>query len=210
MRSEHKSQPDTPESKPLRKRGRPPETVLADQKQNHVAIYALCDPNGTIRYIGKAKNPEKRFKQHVREALKSRGINKHKESWIRQLYANGNAVTLRVLEWCLESDWQQAECQWIDRHKSTLTNQTPGGIAPSCSPDVRRALGKHLNLHSERWLHRAIRVMTIYAKEQIKNGNPASAEKLIGAVVAIRLSRGEARARLNQWAMEKFCEKHAA
>jgi hypothetical protein len=193
-----------------RGRGRPPEPVPADQAESLIAIYALCDPDGTIRYIGKAKNPQKRLKQHIRESLKSRGINKHKEAWIRQVHGSGNSVTMRVLEWCSESNWQQAECQWIDRHKSTLTNQTPGGNAPWCSPDVRHALGKRLNRHPERWLHRAIRVMTFYAREQIKRGNEPSARKLVEAVVAIRLSRGMARTRLNQWAMERFDEKQVA
>jgi len=228
MPSDPKSLPDGSKSS-ARKPGRPPtpvpqqlaEEAIAWLEQGktltpesgskrlgrpfiEVAIYGLCDQSGTIRYIGKANNPKNRLKQHIRESLKSRGVNKHKEAWIRSVYASGGKIELLILEWCNSSEWQHAERRWISEYAETLTNQTPGGIAPTCSMETRVANAKQLNAHSERALMMAIRVMNNYARVSVRNGNQRIARKLIGAVVSLKESKGETRKRLIAWAEERF------
>lgn len=171
---------------------------------DNVSIYALCDPTGVIRYVGKARNPHTRFKQHVREALKERGVNKHKEAWIRDVHANGGEIQLLILEWCNGSAWEDAERKWIAKYARTLTNQAPGGNQPPCSIDTRKANAKRLNEHPERALIMATRVMNTYARTAMKNGNVHLASKLLFAVMGLKESKGEARKRLLVWAMERF------
>jgi len=186
------------------RRGRPPEPVPADK----VAIYALCNADGVVRYVGKSKNPAARMKCHVREAMNFRGINRHKEAWIRATKMAGAYIELRVLEWCEKADWEAAERRYIARYADTLTNQAPGGSQPGCSLETRRNNAKLLHEHLEYPLMVAIRVLSTYARTALRSGNSQTADKLLLAVEVLRESRGNARIRLLRWAKERF--KHEA
>lgn len=89
------------------------------------AIYALKDVGGNIRYIGKARNPERRLAQHLKpDALDQ----SHKARWTR-----GNShMAMEVLEWT--DEWEEAEKRWILYGRQQgwdLLNIAAGGIDPN-------------------------------------------------------------------------------
>ena len=161
-----------------------------------------------VRYIGKSKNPTARLKCHVRDALKFRGVNLHKEAWIRSMHMKQERIELRVLEWCVQTDWEMAERRYITRYTNTLTNQAPGGNQPVCSAETRKENAKQLHEHPEYPLMVAIRVISNYARTAFRAGNAELANKLLGAAMVLRESKGNARNRLVKWAEERF--KHEA
>ena len=90
-------------------------------------IYALCDEYNNIRYIGKANNIEKRFKNHLKESKYKRT---HKEKWINSMIERGLKPTHFILDECISSDWILMEEYWIEQAKVwgfKLTNGTSGG-----------------------------------------------------------------------------------
>ena len=104
-------------------------------------IYALCDPvTGEVRYIGKANDPEKRLKSHLRDA-RSRRTPVY--CWINKLTSNGEKPVLKVLEWA--TDWREAERRLITQYRESgarLLNVAEGGDEPACSYATRAANGK--------------------------------------------------------------------
>lgn len=105
------------------------------------AIYGLHDPEtGELRYIGKANDPAKRLKSHVRDA---RRRNTPLYSWIRKLAASGLLPEMRVMSEVPEQDWPQEERRLIALHKSRrLLNVAEGGDEPHCPMDVRQENGR--------------------------------------------------------------------
>jgi hypothetical protein len=88
-----------------------------------VAIYALCDGAGAIRYVGKAQNPSARLAQHQA----GRGPNIRLNEWILSERAR-----LRVLEWCSVADWKERERYWIAHFSGPLLfNISRGGSQPT-------------------------------------------------------------------------------
>ncbi len=90
-------------------------------------IYALCDPDGTVRYVGKANNPARRLLIHT-EPNQLRPDN-YRTRWLRGLVAEGLRPTMRILEEVAWADWEDAERRWIGlyRQNGCLTNGTDGG-----------------------------------------------------------------------------------
>lgn len=95
---------------------------------NTVFIYALkCPTTGDVRYVGKAKNPTKRFSGHLRDARQC-----HRTSWIQSLVAVGQKPVLEILDEVEEVFWPQWEVAWIAFYReldANLVNATPGGDA---------------------------------------------------------------------------------
>lgn len=75
-------------------------------------IYGLyCDDmDDTIIYVGRAKNPEKRLKQHLNEA--KTGASK-KCAGLRELLEDGFDINVKVLEEVDTTDVSDAESLWI-------------------------------------------------------------------------------------------------
>lgn len=108
------------------------------------SIYGLIDPrDGSIRYVGKANDPGKRLKGHLREC---RRRNTPVYAWIRKLVGLGMSPGLRVLEADCE-DWKEAERRIIAemREGGRLLNVADGGDEPHCPLEVRKANAKKLN-----------------------------------------------------------------
>lgn len=101
------------------------------------SIYGLYDQAGTLRYIGKANDPSKRLKSHVRDARRLAKTPVH--AWINE----HGCPEMRVIERdCL--DWREAERRLIAQARSRgdfLLNLAAGGDEPFCSPEVRRQNG---------------------------------------------------------------------
>lgn len=95
-----------------------------------IYIYALRDPRTEeVRYIGKSNNPRKRLSQHLRGDK----INRHKDSWIRELRREHLSPELVILEETTPERWEQRERYWIKKGLEMgwpLTNISEGGVRP--------------------------------------------------------------------------------
>jgi len=94
----------------------------------NVYIYALIDPrNNHVRYIGKANNPEDRYKNHYNS---TRDKNTHKRNWINNVRKDGLRPELLILDEVSIDNWQYWECFYISLYKTygfNLVNYTNGG-----------------------------------------------------------------------------------
>ena len=101
--------------------------------QSVTSVYALTDPRETdtikrVRYIGKAKNPDRRFGEHLVSARC--GKRTYCYNWIRRLLSNGLLPGLEILSVVSDSDAYGVEQGTIAKFKflgAPLTNLTDGG-----------------------------------------------------------------------------------
>lgn len=105
-------------------------------------IYALCDPDGTPRYIGKTvQTPGARRGEHIREAT-TRGRQSQVHKWTRWLLSVGATPALWVLEHGVPIDrLNQAEMSHISAFREAgfdLLNYTGGGNGALVMPVSRR------------------------------------------------------------------------
>ena len=98
-------------------------------------IYGLCDPNGAIRYIGKADNPKKRLKAHLQPS--QLWFHTRKNSWLKHLLAAGNRPVLLVLQEVPFESWRETERGWIAYLLAVGCDLVNG----TCGGDGCRALG---------------------------------------------------------------------
>lgn len=122
-------------------------------------IYALCEPGTrTVRYIGKANNPKRRLRQHLRYTIQNET---HIGRWLRSLVSVGLSPALVVLAEVSRDSWQQEEIRYIRSARIlglNLTNGTDGGDGcPNLSPEAHAKMsaaksgenhpmfGKHLS-----------------------------------------------------------------
>jgi len=82
-----------------------------------IKIYALVDPwDGTIFYIGKSNNPEKRKHTHFALARRDTGRNMPLNKKIREVEAKGRRlVDARVIYYCDASSANKKEAEFIYR-----------------------------------------------------------------------------------------------
>ena len=88
-------------------------------------IYALTEPAGGVRYVGKSDSPLRRFVVHLRDKS-SRRLGR----WIRLLQRSEQNPRLEILEWVDCCGWQEAERKWIAYFRQCgfdLVNHTDGG-----------------------------------------------------------------------------------
>lgn len=128
-------------------------------------IYGLfCPLSGELRYIGKAKNPQARFRTHLSHAKGGRPH--HVCAWIRSILDAGSVPIMKTLRQLAHHEcWQSAEKELIAQYTKAgarLTNLTGGGegfheVAPSVI--AKRVAGRR-----EWWLNRAdhARLKAIY------------------------------------------------
>lgn len=106
----------------------PPETTF---------IYALCDPSGEVRYVGKTDTPHKRLVAHIGRARHNMNRWKawcytptRKDSWIMHLLDEGKEPELVILEECDFEVWFKREEYWRDYYLDRgcrLTNRKRNG-----------------------------------------------------------------------------------
>lgn len=101
-----------------------------------VAIYGLVDSGNRLRYIGKANDPAKRLKSHMRD---SRRRNTPLYAWLRK----HGEPRMMVLETCDASIWPERERLWIKvvRESCDLLNLADGGDQPKTCPKQNSANG---------------------------------------------------------------------
>lgn len=100
----------------------------------NVYIYALIDPrDNQVRYIGKANNPEDRYKNHYNSA---RDKDTHKRNWINNIRKDGLRPELLILDEVPIDNWQYWERFYISLYKTygfNLVNYTNGGDGATLS-----------------------------------------------------------------------------
>lgn len=93
-----------------------------------INIYALCEPDGAIRYIGRtSKSLERRLSQHLIESRQ--GCRTHKCNWIRSLLSSGKIPLIQIVG-VIDGDGMKEEIAWIKYFRDEgvkLVNQTDGG-----------------------------------------------------------------------------------
>lgn len=95
-------------------------------------IYALTEPGTkTIRYFGKADNPQGRHIRHLRDA-KNNLWDYYSSRWIRKLQEAGRRPDVHIMCEVPKNDWERFERAFIAlgrQHGFRLTNATEGGEA---------------------------------------------------------------------------------
>lgn len=91
-------------------------------------VYALTDPDDSVRYIGRSGTGLNRPREHVARSAREQT---YKANWIRALLRRGLMFGVRVLEECESADAAAcSEVAWIARGRALgwrLTNLTSGG-----------------------------------------------------------------------------------
>lgn len=92
-------------------------------------IYALREPSdGSIFYVGKAKNPATRYRCHFKSARLD--TNRFLCERVRRMKESGGRPILTILEVCDEQSWRIREREWIAFFRSigvSLDNIAAGG-----------------------------------------------------------------------------------
>lgn len=141
-----------------------------------VCIYALCDPDGCVRYVGKATEPARRFRQHLNDKTESR-----RGRWIRNLLAGGERPRLLMLQWT-ENNWQDAERRWIRVYAGpSLTNHTEGGEGLSGASEETR--GKLAAIMAARLSDPVMKAHIYTAERSAKISRSSKGRKLSAAHV---------------------------
>lgn len=100
-------------------------------------IYGLYDKCGVLRYVGKANDPDKRMKSHLRDMLTRRTP---LYDWMRK----HGVPEMRILDSGCE-DWRASERKLIEDARLSgvqLLNVADGGDQPFCSSSVRKQNGQ--------------------------------------------------------------------
>jgi len=138
-----------------------------------IIIYTLSDGK-EIRYVGKTKNIEKRYKEHIRE---SKQIKTYKERWVNSVLRNGGTIFIESLEIVDESLANESEIFWINQLKYwgfNLVNTTKGGDGGS------PMLGKNHNEETKKKMSETHKGKTVIILEETKK---KISEKLKGRIL---------------------------
>lgn len=128
--------------------------------QGKVYIYALHDTvTNEVCYIGKAKNPEQRLTQHMRDSLR-----RHTPVclWLRACRSANIRPRVTVLASCDPVDWDREERRHIAygrRMGWPLLNVADGGAEPHCSTEQRSANARSATAKRPRIIMRLYRHM---------------------------------------------------
>lgn len=95
-----------------------------------IYIYGLCEPDLTVRYVGKAIHPIRRFHLHVSDVTNGPCRSK-KALWLANLLLDSKAPRMIILDIASDDDWQEKEVAWIDKYKESglLVNTAKGGAS---------------------------------------------------------------------------------
>lgn len=141
-----------------------------------IDIYFLTDPrDGTVRYVGKAKDSKYRLKAH----LKDDAVNR-KANWLKRLKSLGLQPTMDIVETVDEGEADESERFWIAFMKScgaSLVNTKNGGEGGPIPHDVRKKISQsHIGIHQ--------------TEESLKKIRAARAKQILDPEMLRRLHEG--------------------
>jgi len=94
-----------------------------------VYLYVLIDPEtAAIRYIGKALDPNKRYRKHLMPCYLKDGT--YRSRWLQHLVSRGLKPRQVIIDVVPFDDWQDAERRYIATYRALgcpLTNASDGG-----------------------------------------------------------------------------------
>ena len=104
--------------------------IIGDATPRLTAIYALCDPDNSPRYVGKTvRYLHERHKAHIGTAKRNPRLPVHR--WIRKRMDAGQPLVIWLLEYvAADADWAARERYWITHFRERgddLLNLTDGG-----------------------------------------------------------------------------------
>jgi group I intron endonuclease len=145
-----------------------------------VFIYALkCPDTLQVRYIGKAKNPQKRLQLHLIPS--QRRSHTHKNHWLSSLLALGKKPILEILERTTEAEWQERERFYIQEYRqlSELTNTTDGGEGVLGIKQSAEAIAKRVASNTGKKRTPEMKALiSALARERVRNGWVAPGKKI--------------------------------
>ena len=109
-------------------------------------IYALVDPrDDAIRYVGKSYRPERRLREHIKEARD--GNKTHRCNWLRELGREGVKPEMVLIEACTIDTWADREGFWIGEigKFANLTNMCAGGEGTSFHSEETKQRCREVN-----------------------------------------------------------------
>lgn len=164
-------------------------------------IYGLADPrSNAIRYVGKADNPSKRYRQHL-----SCRSNPSKRQWIKELKAEALTPVLVVLAEIPMEEWAEQERYWIKKVQDegfSLLNIRDGGCNKGNYKNGRASLRLKNPKHVQDKLIAKMKrlslddmtVLVKLSKETLNKalaGKPVKPETIRKIADALRLKIGE-------------------
>lgn len=76
----------------------------------HSVVYVLIDPvDWIVRYVGTSKNPNTRFKEHMRELDGDTEMKR----WIKSLSDSGKSPIMVIVDTCVSEESIALEMEWI-------------------------------------------------------------------------------------------------
>lgn len=80
--------------------------------------YLICPKDGSVKYVGKTKDPKKRYKQHI---TKLDRLMTPKRIWLEGLFAEGLKPLCRIVEE-VEGDARDREQYHVTLNEATILN----------------------------------------------------------------------------------------
>jgi len=117
--------------------------------------------------VGKSNNPERRRKQHIREAL-AKGKDERKSRWICEMLEEGFEPEVEVLLDVPMDSWRETEQETMDEYEGAgfyLLNCAPGGGGP---PDWNEIIQKSWDENPERKAMLARRSRKMWADPEMR------------------------------------------
>lgn len=163
-------------------------------------IYGLTDPRtGQLRYIGKANDPDHRFRGHLRDSHRRKSP---VYSWILKLAQSELMPGLIILR--ATGDWRKAEREEISSARIRglpLLNLADGGDEPFCPIEVRRENGRKIAQIRHKNIQRIYRGLEYQMRIMKKQGSMEAFDKLVAtkAHFALRVAQHRAAGTLDRF-----------
>jgi len=81
--------------------------------------FLICPIENVVKYVGKTKDPKKRYKQHIKKLDKSQT---KKKAWLQMLFEKKLLPTLKIIEETTGLNARNREQHFCDIHEKTILN----------------------------------------------------------------------------------------
>ena len=80
--------------------------------------FLICPIDKSVKYVGKSKNPKRRYKQHITKLDK---LMTPKRKWLEMLFKNELLPVIEIIEKC-ESNGREREQFYVNKYLDTILN----------------------------------------------------------------------------------------